>query len=717
MRAQIDGMLSYHLLLSLWTVLRGVLCRDMVNLHDWSSGEFARDFHAAPGRFWAKCMSAAGRARHLHVARAPPAAAASPLLLPAPAAGAAQPLHGAKSISFSGHHGAKDDMTPSASRVVEVQVHGGPHGEHSLSLVSHCALQHNTPRAFHNARASGLSRLPLRTGSSPSDLAERLHCAQWRTFAAAWDSLVSDLRAMDLLSDAETEHLTVHDAKPCVAWLAAWLAAGPPASLAPPPVPAGGSGAATPSPSPTVRREAVEKLVGCPERPGGVLGAVLLPGLVHVGVLQQLVDGGGRGASSMQVLATLKQLRGVGLALLAGCGVVTAEEAAALSTLGTGWRAVPKLAAHQEGRQVRSLAHSLARCCRRRASRSRIIANLSRLAMRSLFAAAAQVLLAAAQQLAELVLSACKAESPSALQSLAPRFSTGLKNVLKGLEVEVRAARRQWFSPPALDLHLRVLAAVQQRAAAMSAAQAADCLARLAPAALAPAPATPTRALLAQPSRGPIRQVQSAQDLQAVAAAAAAQAPREGAAGPHAALLLAQNLAVLLSSGASDAQPRCTEARRALTTFLNSLAMDRCARPPLVRHASHHHAPDATTSLTHLLRVFQPSLARCAACRPRPRCCRARRSPRSPRSTTRMWCTRWRPASWPPPFSTTSSSSRQASPPPRRPCRSRPRTTRRQSRCSPASAAPATAPLSSSRRCSTAARGRTAARLAAAPPR
>ncbi len=49
-------MLVYHLLLSLWVLLRGVR-RDRINLHSWSTGELARDFLSAPARFGGKCMS------------------------------------------------------------------------------------------------------------------------------------------------------------------------------------------------------------------------------------------------------------------------------------------------------------------------------------------------------------------------------------------------------------------------------------------------------------------------------------------------------------------------------------------------------------------------------------------------------------------------------------------------------------------------------------
>ncbi|GFH31847.1 hypothetical protein HaLaN_30966, partial [Haematococcus lacustris] len=65
------------------------------------------------------------------------------------------------------------------------------------------------------------------------------------------------------------------------------------------------------------------------------LGPVLLPGLVHAGLVQRLVDGGGLGAGTRQATLSLSQLRGVTLSLLLGLGLVLPEEVPVLKEMGS----------------------------------------------------------------------------------------------------------------------------------------------------------------------------------------------------------------------------------------------------------------------------------------------------------------------------------------------------------------------------------------------
>jgi hypothetical protein len=151
-----------------------------------------------------------------------------------------------------------------------------------------------------------------------------MHCAQWRAFASAWTALITDLRIADLLSDAEVEQLALHDTSLVIAWLEHCLI----------------TRQADFSESEDYV-ECARSLLGLNGEPGGILGPVLLPGFVHVGVARQLVEGAGRGCNVLSTYSTLWQLRAVSLAVLAGMGFITPQEVVDLSRLGEGWVATP----------------------------------------------------------------------------------------------------------------------------------------------------------------------------------------------------------------------------------------------------------------------------------------------------------------------------------------------------------------------------------------
>ncbi|KAJ9530828.1 hypothetical protein QJQ45_028726 [Haematococcus lacustris] len=336
---------------------------------------------------------------------------------------------------------------------------------------------------------------------------------QWRAFAVAWTALVDDLRQSDLLSDGETAHLRLVDTSGVKSWAISACAFGSQGQRIPE---AGVAGSVAPY---IMDPQAVgNELETC-------LGPVLLPGLVHAGLVQRLIDGGGSGAGTRQATLSLSQLRGVTLSLLLGLGLVLPEEVPVLKEMGSYWEARPVSAQHQHEREE---------------------------------------LLSAAQHFSLQLMQWCpghvSVESPQPRELL--RYA---KIVVKALILEVQKAHSSaWWSSTKATLkgQLAVLEAMQARLAGMQDAALRQCLARLrlvAPAALS--------------QEGPMRGGGSSfcpgglfRCNDHVSAATFGE-------------VLVGSLVALLSLQPSEALPRNKDARSALATFLNSLAMNSLKEP------------------------------------------------------------------------------------------------------------------------------------------
>ncbi|GLC72072.1 hypothetical protein PLESTF_001201000 [Pleodorina starrii] len=373
----VDTQIFYQLMLMVWGVVHGLVSLNLGLAGSWEG--LRAEFHRAPLRWWARCMSATANKAAL-------TAAAQARRRRRDAASAMQSGGGFgafPSIIDAGGYGSADEedseygdvygmalsylpggakkrrgsiSTTSGSSLIGASAGCDDAASETSSLPSSSCDPKGASKGKGDSKGKGASKGKgkgsRRAVAAAAELVEMLsgqgdeQLAQWMSFAAAWDAVVNDLRSCDLLSDRERANL-VFTRLPAAA--TAMLTA-PAAAAA---SPTGGDGVMPGSPSSSSADGTVNGGAG-PSRP---LRPFLLPAFFYAGEVQRVVDTGSASASQQLVLEELRSLlvwMGCQLRLLDG------NQAAALLTAACCPVAVDAMHSHSREKGLASLRSLLA---------------------------------------------------------------------------------------------------------------------------------------------------------------------------------------------------------------------------------------------------------------------------------------------------------------------------------------------------------------------
>ncbi|GLC38942.1 hypothetical protein PLESTB_000464000 [Pleodorina starrii] len=344
----VDTQIFYQLMLMMWGLVHGLMSLNLGIAGSWDG--LREEFHRAPLRWWAACMSDTANKAALAAAaaakrrrREAEEAATAPDAKPA-CVGARSEDEGSEygdvcdvgSSSLSYFRGM-DTVRSSTSRIgtsvggkgasgpkrlAAAEASSGPGGlqapaagstngdassEASSSVVGGKGLKTGKPKGRRSRREAAIAELVVMLSGQGDE-----QLAQWMAFAAAWDAVVDDLRSCDLISDRERSNLvftrlpaaatTMGVARPTVTATAA----------------ASGSDSGAYDVAPSSQSDTGSGETGSagadPSSGANPVGAArplrpfLLPAFFYAGQIQRVVDGGSATPSQQLVLGELRSL-------------------------------------------------------------------------------------------------------------------------------------------------------------------------------------------------------------------------------------------------------------------------------------------------------------------------------------------------------------------------------------------------------------------------
>ncbi len=331
----VDTQIFYQLLLMIWGLVYGLTSLNLGIAGSWEG--LRAEFHRAPLRWWARCMSgtanqaalaAAEAATRKHGREAGDTLAAFgagfcrarsddedsecdgdvfELNMPdcTSPAKASSSKHGTGQVAVQQDGGAVAGFIPAIWDGGKKS--GGPSGGQAEDNSSSSSSSKAKGRTGKRDAAAAAELVAMLAGQGEEQL------AQWMAFAAAWDAVVEDLRCCDLISDREKSNLVftrlpaAATAMLCGASLAAVTDSGDVGSAA-----ASAAAPGTPSsPDSGGGSEYGSSHGDSSGRPGvsaRPLRPFLLPAFFYAGQVQRVVDTGSASPSQQLVLSELRSL-------------------------------------------------------------------------------------------------------------------------------------------------------------------------------------------------------------------------------------------------------------------------------------------------------------------------------------------------------------------------------------------------------------------------